>query len=94
MLRLKDALNSFCIDAVDLIKIDVEGFEYEAIMGSKEIFVPDRIRRIALELHPDLLKRRGHSPSALVDFLEKQGYCLDSSVRHRLFVPNERGTHV
>ena len=93
VMRLGEALDAFQIDRVDLIKIDIEGFEYEAVMGAKDVFVPDRITKIALELHPSLLEKRGHNPDDLKDFLKAQGYTRDPTTRHLLFVPANTGSY-
>jgi hypothetical protein len=37
------------IDVVDLMKVDIDGFEYEAILGSREIFKSPRIKVLALK---------------------------------------------
>ena len=62
---------------VDLMKMDVEGYEWEAILGSKAIFTAPVVRSIALELHPDQLASRGLDPGAILDFLLEEGYRRD-----------------
>lgn len=62
------------IDRCDLLKIDIEGWEYEAVLGSRELFTARRVRRIALELHPHLLAPRGLDARAITDFLQSCGY--------------------
>ena len=69
------------IDRVKLMKIDVEGFEYEAILGSKELFASNFIENIALELHPQLLARRGKSEEEIIEFLRASGYEQDFNYR-------------
>ena len=56
------------------MKIDIEGFEYEAILGSKEIFREHRVKKLAVEFHPRILERRGLDPKVMNDFLCDQGY--------------------
>lgn len=71
-------LSRFCnllsVDRIRLMKIDVEGFEYEAILGSKELFAGNLIENIALELHPSILSKRGKSEQEILDFLVANGY--------------------
>jgi len=74
---LQNLFGALRIKKVKLIKIDVEGFEYEAVLGSKDVFVSGVIDHIALELHDDMLERRGRSSSEIVQFLEKCGYRLN-----------------
>jgi FkbM family methyltransferase len=71
---------------IDLMKMDIEGFEYEAVFGSKDLFHGDRVRAFALELHPDVIRGRGHDPDALVTFLRDRGYREDRSTGNAVFV--------
>jgi FkbM family methyltransferase len=59
---------------VDLLKIDIEGSEYEAIIGSPDLFRNKIIKTIALELHPNALAKRGKSASEILAFLKDAGY--------------------
>jgi FkbM family methyltransferase len=67
------------IDTCDLIKIDIEGYEYEAIMKSPELFRTRRFKAIALELHPYYLEKRGLSGETITSFLSDCGYSIASS---------------
>ena len=62
------------IDTIDLGKIDVEGFEYETILGSKQLFVERRIKRIVLEIHYYELVDRDLDSDEISNFLEGCGY--------------------
>jgi FkbM family methyltransferase len=57
----------------ELIKIDVEGFEYEVLAGARRLL---RTRKPALciELHLDLLERRGVPPLDVLRQLDSLGY--------------------
>jgi FkbM family methyltransferase len=59
---------------IDLLKLDIEGFEYEAILGSKEVFRAHRVKHLALEFHPRILEQRGRPVDHLTDFLLDCGY--------------------
>lgn len=61
---------------VDLMKVDIEGFEYEALLGSRSVFADRRIRVLALELHPTILASRGKDAREIVAMLEAAGYAL------------------
>jgi FkbM family methyltransferase len=73
---LADVLLDAGFDCVDLMKIDIEGFEYEAILGSPKIFESKRVKALALELHPTALASRGKSVRDIELFLQNVGYVL------------------
>ncbi len=83
---LSDLLQGLAIDRVDLIKIDIEGAEYEAVLGSPDVFREKRIGAIALELHPGALKRRGKSVEEITDFLRSSGYRLDDKYSNSVWL--------
>lgn len=78
---LSEILGLLNLDKIKLMKIDVEGFEYEAILGSKHIFESNIIENIALELHPEILQQRGKSESDILDFLKENGYEQNSEYK-------------
>jgi FkbM family methyltransferase len=63
----------------DVMKIDVEGYEYEVLRGAQALL---RARKpvLCLELHLDLLERRGISPAELLANLQSLGYHFRSCV--------------
>jgi FkbM family methyltransferase len=71
---LSALLDSLGLDHVDLMKVDIEGFEYEALLGSPEVFRQHRIRAIALELHPAIIKARGKDDGDITAMLSQYGY--------------------
>ena len=76
---LSNFLGLLNIPRLTLMKIDIEGFEYEAILGSRDVFERGWITHIALELHPSLLKRRGKNEQDILDFLTDCGYERDGN---------------
>jgi FkbM family methyltransferase len=62
---------------VDMLKMDIEGFEYYAILGDKSVFENVKIKNIALEIHPTVIKRHNLNPNDIVDFLIEQGYKMN-----------------
>jgi FkbM family methyltransferase len=74
---LETFLASEHIDLCDVMKIDIEGHEYEAIMGSPDVFVRGRVRAIILQLHASLLKDRGLNTHDISDLLTNCGYVID-----------------
>lgn len=65
------------LHSVRLMKMDIEGFEYEAVLGSRELFLGTMPDYFALELHPTILARRGKPEKDIVDFLGHCGYRRD-----------------
>jgi FkbM family methyltransferase len=67
-------LSLVCVPKVRLMKLDIEGYEYEAILGSRDLFAGGVIEHIALELHPSILAQRGKSGDDIITFLKECGY--------------------
>jgi FkbM family methyltransferase len=76
---LQFLLDTKKIGSVDLLKIDIEGAEYEAVMGSPEVFRSGRVKALALEVHPPILAKRGLADSLIHDFLIDSGYRVEAS---------------
>lgn len=85
-IKLSTLFDNSGIDTADLVKMDIEGFEYEAVLGSPELFVTHRIKAFALELHPTALKKRGLDPQDITDFLENCGYALTKELTNSVWV--------
>ncbi len=85
VLSLHDLFDRFKISECDLMKVDVEGAEYEAILGSRNLFQQKRIKAIALEIHPSLLNSRGLSADEICQFLESCGYQLSHPFGYLVF---------
>jgi FkbM family methyltransferase len=75
-MTLEDALDASGIATADLMKVDIEGHEYEALLGSPKVFEQHRIKAIALELHPTILAGRGKRAEDITHMLERCGYTL------------------
>jgi FkbM family methyltransferase len=83
-MTLSDLVHDFAVDRIDLMKMDIEGFEYEAILGSPELFREHRIKALALELHPRALVARGHTAEGIVHMLKSYGYRIDLRFEHSI----------
>jgi FkbM family methyltransferase len=57
----------------DVLKIDVEGFEWEVLQGANDT-LPKHAVCICCELHPDRLSAQGRSAEMVVDLLRGWGY--------------------
>lgn len=60
----------------DLIKMDVEGFEFEVMRGAENI-LRNMSPVMLIEIHPAQLKLSGGSDQALIAFLESKGYAFE-----------------
>jgi FkbM family methyltransferase len=74
-LSLDDYCRANNIARVDLIKLDVDGFESEVIAGGLDVLQRDR-PVICLELAPYVLEERGSSLDELLSLLASRGYKL------------------
>ena len=63
------------LDAVDLVKIDVDGYEDQVLLGAAETIARFR-PPILLELAPYLYDGTAHSFAAIIEFLRDHGYSL------------------
>lgn len=85
-LPLGDLLAQAGIDRCDLMKIDIEGWEHEAVIGSPGLFESGRIRALALEIHPPLLAQRGLDATRITAHLAAAGYREVAGAGHLLLV--------
>ena len=60
-------------DPPDMIKIDIEGHEFDVLQGASE-FLRSNQPLLSLEVHPGPLLHRGVSPIAIAQYLEESGY--------------------
>jgi len=89
---LADFVERAEVPRIDFVKMDIEGFEYEAILGSQQLFESGRIAALALELHPGPIAHRGLDPSAIARFLERSGYSLAAGAPTPVWVHRGAGT--
>jgi len=57
-----------------VVKMDIESFEHEAIHGSEALFRAGAVRALILELHYDMLRKRGLDVEAVPRLLRASGY--------------------
>lgn len=84
-LTLEQALDQQQLQTIDLMKVDIEGFEYEALLGSPRVFQQHRIRALALELHPTILAGRGKDSRDIITMLESSGYRLTGTSENQVW---------
>ena len=78
--RLEHVLEEAGLTFVDCMKMDIEGLEYEAILGSPRLFEDKMIKTILVETHIQQLAQRGRDPKRIFDFLRGCGYKNDGSI--------------
>lgn len=62
------------LEEINLLKIDVEGFEYEVLLGCETAFEQDKIRKIICEIHSDFLKAKNFDEKQIYTLLESHGF--------------------
>jgi FkbM family methyltransferase len=83
---LEGILDKHGIEKVDLMKMDIEGFEYEALTGAEKLLKSKQIRAIALEMHPELMRGRGKEPERLEAVLAQSGYRQDPKAKTNVWI--------
>ena len=71
------------IDRVDLMKIDVEGSEYDLLSGAKSSLQNGKVKAIYIEINSSALNDHNRFPSQIFELLEKHNY--------ELFYPHANG---
>lgn len=80
VLPLDEIFERFGIDEVALIKIDIEGYELEALESASEVLGSGRIAKLLVEIHPKQLAALGRDPSEVERLLTGFGYRRDGEV--------------
>jgi hypothetical protein len=59
----------------DVVKIDVEGYEYEVLKGMPQILSAAKLKCVILEVHFSILRKRGlyDAPKSIVQMLTRAG---------------------
>jgi len=72
--RLDDILDDDRVERVDLLKMDIEGGEANALAGLDRRLSDGHIDRVLLEIHPHQLRQLGNSVDAVVAQLRRRGF--------------------
>lgn len=73
VMPLEKLINQSGACRIDLMKIDIEGFELEALRSAGK-HLGSTIRRLVVEIHPPLLRTRGESEEQVRDLMAERGY--------------------
>ena len=73
-ITLHQLFDRAAVHTCDVMKMDIESFEHEAILGSPEIFAERRVRTLIVEVHDRLLRLRGKDAGEIKIFLSACGY--------------------
>lgn len=73
-LTLTEVFEIYKLTKIDLIKIDIEGFEGEALKSGASLLQNKLIKRIIIDFHDRHLSKLGTSCSEIINFLESFGY--------------------
>ena len=73
-MTLGQLIGSLGIQKCDMLKIDIEGSEYEVLTGAAETLNSGVIKYLAIEFHDAILKKRGLSPAKLHEWIVSCGY--------------------
>ncbi|MFO0951488.1 MAG: FkbM family methyltransferase [Isosphaeraceae bacterium] len=72
--RLDDCLDAWSVPSVDLLKIDVEGYEPRVFAGAERSLASGRVRAILCEFNDYWLRQAGSSPDELHRTLTAHGF--------------------
>lgn len=70
-------LSSKKIEKVNMLKIDVDGFEYDVLLGCKESFKFKKIEKIMMEIHTKVLKAKGITENMIYSLLEENSFSIE-----------------
>lgn len=67
---------AYDLDQVHLLKVDIEGYELNALRSGEKTLASGRVRNVLMELHEPELRSMGQSSQEVLDLLARHGYKL------------------
>jgi len=85
--RLDDFLRENEIDkeSIDLIRMDIEGYEAKAIEGMTETLKTNTRLKLFIEIHPQLIGMTGYSVKWILEKLDVMGFKLKQKGKNYIF---------
>ncbi|MFN0118102.1 MAG: FkbM family methyltransferase [Elusimicrobiota bacterium] len=74
---LDEIISEANLNAVKLIKIDIEGYEFQALKGAADSLRKKAIQNLLIEIHPEALATLNQSEALIVEFLSGYGYAAE-----------------
>jgi len=74
---LDDIIFSRGLKMVNLLKIDIDGYEFEAILGCKNSFKDKKIKKILCEVHYRLLNKRKLDENKIYSLLKDNSFAIE-----------------
>jgi FkbM family methyltransferase len=74
VLPLAEVIRRYQIDTVSVLKIDIEGYELNALSSLGDLLAKGVVRKIIVELHPAQLALLKQAPRDVEDLLRRSGY--------------------
>ena len=78
MTTIDEILSTRNIDDVKIMKIDVEGFEFDLLKGAKNSLKNKKIKNMIIEVHINYLNAKRISEKYFNAYLNEQGYKVDT----------------
>jgi FkbM family methyltransferase len=82
---LPEFLHMAGIERCDLMKVDIEGAEYDVFMPAREVLRAGIVRNIAMEYHHSVFRSRGLSCEDLHTCFLENGYRLNEQLGHWVY---------
>jgi FkbM family methyltransferase len=77
---LDEFLDRVGVDHCDLMKVDIEGSEYDVFMAAGDVLRKGILNHVALEIHHSALAKRGLAPDTLHAHMVESGYRVDGDL--------------